>query len=41
MERLREPTHAIYRAFTLNPTINGFFESKAHNLRGSVWRLGP
>jgi hypothetical protein len=30
----------IYRAFTVNPTINGFFYSKAHNLRGSAWRLG-
>jgi hypothetical protein len=27
---------AIYPAFTLNPTINGFFESKAHNLFGSA-----
>jgi hypothetical protein len=27
------------RAFTLNQTINGFFESKAHNLRGSDSRL--
>ena len=27
---------AIYLMFTLTPTINGFFESKAHNLRGSV-----
>jgi hypothetical protein len=32
---------AVYRAFTLNLTFNGFFESKAHNLRGSAWRLGP
>jgi hypothetical protein len=27
------------RAFTLNQTINGFFESKGHNSRGSASRL--
>jgi hypothetical protein len=32
--------NAIYQVFTVNPTINGFFESKAHNLRGSAGRLG-
>ena len=34
-EESRRPVVAsIYRAFTLNPTIVGIFESKAHYLRG-------